>query len=86
MKQVLQKLNSGQTYVIDVPCPKPTEGQALIKTSYTLVSSGTERMLVEFGKSNYIQKAIQQPDKVKMVMDKFLVDGFFLPLMQFVQS
>ena len=35
-----------------------------------MVSAGTERMLVEFGKANWIDKARQQPDKVRMVPDK----------------
>ena len=50
-------------------------GQVLIKTSRTLVSLGTERMLVEFGKANFIAKARQQPDKVKQVLDKMKTDG-----------
>nr|HMQ45403.1 zinc-binding dehydrogenase [Mariniflexile sp.] len=50
-------------------------GHVLIKTTKSLVSLGTERMLVEFGKANFIQKARQQPDKVKMVLDKIKTDG-----------
>ncbi|PKP09959.1 MAG: dehydrogenase [Bacteroidetes bacterium HGW-Bacteroidetes-3] len=40
-----------------------------------MVSLGTEKMLVEFGKANFLQKARQQPDKVKMVLDKVITDG-----------
>ncbi|MEQ1546967.1 bi-domain-containing oxidoreductase [Methyloglobulus sp.] len=47
----------------------------MINTQLSLVSSGTERMLVDFGKSSYIQKAHQQPEKVKMVLDKIQTDG-----------
>ena len=54
----------------EVPAPKVGYGKVLIQTSRTLVSLGTERMLVEFGKANYIEKARQQPDKVKQVLDK----------------
>ena len=46
-----------------------------IKTSASLVSAGTERMLIDFGKGNYLQKARQQPDKVRMVIDKIKTDG-----------
>jgi predicted dehydrogenase/NADPH:quinone reductase-like Zn-dependent oxidoreductase len=50
-------------------------GQLLIRSSRTLVSAGTERMLVEFGKAGWIEKARQQPDKVRMVLDKIKTDG-----------
>jgi len=39
------------------------------------VSAGTERMLLEFGTANILNKARQQPDKVKMVLDKMRTDG-----------
>jgi threonine dehydrogenase-like Zn-dependent dehydrogenase len=55
--------------------PRPSAGSLLIKTSKTLVSAGTERMLVEFGKAGWIKKARQQPDKVKMVLNKISTDG-----------
>jgi predicted dehydrogenase/threonine dehydrogenase-like Zn-dependent dehydrogenase len=75
MKQILQSLKTGTTEVADVPVPKVGRGQLLIKTSHTLVSAGTERMLVEFGKAGWIDKARQQPDKVRMVLDKIKTDG-----------
>ena len=59
----------------EVPAPQVKRGCLLIRTSKSLVSLGTERMLVEFGKSNYLQKAKQQPDKVKQVLDKIKTDG-----------
>ena len=59
----------------EVPVPQVKRGCLLIQTTKSLVSLGTERMLVEFGKSNYLQKAKQQPDKVKQVMDKVKTDG-----------
>jgi len=75
MKQVLQDLRGGQTQVAVVPCPAAGRGQLLIRTTHTLVSAGTERMLVEFGKAGFIAKARQQPDKVRMVLDKIRTDG-----------
>ena len=59
----------------DVSAPRSVPGNNLIKTSTTLVSAGTERMLVQFGKSNLIQKAKSQPEKVKMVLEKAKTDG-----------
>lgn len=75
MKQILQSLKTGATEVADVPCPSVGRGQLLIGTSRTLVSAGTERMLVEFGKAGWIEKARQEPDKVGMVLDKIKTDG-----------
>jgi predicted dehydrogenase/threonine dehydrogenase-like Zn-dependent dehydrogenase len=75
LKQILQSLKSGATEVAEVPCPTVKRGQLLIRTSRTLVSAGTERMLVEFGKAGWIEKARQQPDKVRMVLDKIRTDG-----------
>jgi len=75
MKQVLQNLKDGSTEVADVPCPRAGRGQLLIRSTRTLVSAGTERMLVDFGKAGLIDKARQQPDKVRMVIDKIRTDG-----------
>jgi predicted dehydrogenase/threonine dehydrogenase-like Zn-dependent dehydrogenase len=75
MKQIIQDLKKGNTILEEVPVPKVKTGNVLIKTTHSLVSLGTERMLVEFGKANYIDKAKQQPDKVKMVLDKVKTDG-----------
>jgi len=75
MKQVLQNLKSGETVLEDVPCPRVAPGQILIRTTRSLVSAGTERMLVDFGKANMLDKARQQPDKVRMVLDKVKTDG-----------
>lgn len=75
MKQILQSLRSGATEVADVPAPMPRRGHVLIRTERTLVSAGTERMLVEFGKAGWIAKARSQPDKVRQVLDKVKTDG-----------
>jgi predicted dehydrogenase/threonine dehydrogenase-like Zn-dependent dehydrogenase len=75
VKQILQSLKTGSTEVADVPCPSVRGGQLLIRSTRTLVSVGTERMMVEFGKAGWIEKARQQPDKVRMVLDKVKTDG-----------
>ncbi|MDA9963274.1 bi-domain-containing oxidoreductase [Gammaproteobacteria bacterium] len=76
MKQIFQNLSNGETTLIDVPCPQAIDGHALIQTTKSLVSAGTERMLVDFGKASLINKAKSQPDKVKMVLEKLQTDGF----------
>ena len=75
MKQVLQNLSSGETIVIDGPAPMLSKKSLKIATTVSLISAGTERMLVDFGKSSYLDKARQQPEKVKMVMDKLSTEG-----------
>ena len=75
MKQIIQDLKTGLTILEEVPAPQVKSGYVLIRTTRTLVSLGTERMLVEFGKANLVDKARQQPDKVKQVLDKLKTDG-----------
>lgn len=85
MKQILQSLKTGRTEVAEIPCPFVKDGQILIHTTQTLVSAGTERMLVDFGKANVIDKARQQPDKVKLVLDKVKTDGL-VPTVEAVRN
>lgn len=75
MKQVLQNLKNGITELVDIPSPSIARNTIFIHSTGTLVSAGTERMLVEFGKAGWIEKARQQPDKVRMVLDKIKTDG-----------
>lgn len=75
MKQIIQSFKTGETILEEVPAPLVKKGAVLIQTTRSLVSLGTERMLVEFGKANLISKARQQPDKVKQVLDKIKTEG-----------
>ena len=59
MKQILQSFKTGNTELAEVPAPQVKRGQVLIKTTRSLVSLGTERMLVEFGKASLIQNKEQ---------------------------
>ena len=69
MQQLLQNLNSGKTELVEEPLPRVKEGHVLVRTNVSLISAGTERMLVDFGKAGYLGKAKSQPDKVKQVLD-----------------
>lgn len=80
MKQILQNLGSGETLLADVATPSPGRGQLLIQSSCSLVSLGTEKMLIDFGKSGWIAKARSQPDKVKQVLQKIKTDGLWATL------
>lgn len=80
MKQLLQSLKDGTTQIADIPAPRKSIGQCLIQTSVSLVSAGTERMLIEFGKGSILKKAKSQPDKVKLVVQKAKTDGVLTTL------
>ena len=75
MNQIIQNLNDGKTSLAEVPVPLCNSRSVLIQTTHTLVSLGTEKMLVDFGKGSFLQKAKQQPDKVKEVIAKVKTDG-----------
>ena len=75
MKQIFQDMANGESRLVEAPSPRTKSMHILITTTTTLISAGTERMLVDFGKANLIEKAKQQPDKVKMVLEKVQTDG-----------
>lgn len=75
MRQVVQNLGTGLTKVAEVPCPSVRAGCVLVRTRSSLVSAGTERMLVEFSGAGLIGKARRQPEKVRQVLDKIKADG-----------
>lgn len=75
MKQVLQNMRNGKTTVSEVPIPIPRVGTALVRIAASLVSAGTERMLVEFGEKSLLGKARARPDLVRRVLDKTRREG-----------
>ncbi|MEZ7172923.1 bi-domain-containing oxidoreductase [Sporosarcina sp. OR05] len=75
MKIIQQNLRDGNTEIVTLPIASIKSNEVLIKVEYSIVSAGTERMLVNFSKSNYLQKARQQPEKVKEVINKIKTDG-----------
>ncbi|MEZ8326198.1 bi-domain-containing oxidoreductase [Vibrio splendidus] len=85
MKQILQDMAKGGSNLVEAPAPKVTRGNMLIDTSISLISAGTERMLVDFGKASLLDKARKQPDKVKMVLEKVQTDGLMTTI-EAVQS
>lgn len=75
MKQLIQHLKTGETIIEEVPIPAIMPEHVLIQTTHSLVSTGTEKMLVEFSKANLISKARQNPERVAQVLDKIKTDG-----------
>ena len=77
MRQLIQHLGSGRTELLDVPAPGPRRGRLLVRAQRSLVSLGTERMLVEFGRGGWLSKARQQPEKFRAVLAKVRSEGLF---------
>jgi predicted dehydrogenase len=75
MKQLLQSLSNGAVTAMEAPCPRPGTGEVLVRTHVSLISPGTERMLLDFGKAGWIGKVRQQPEKVRAVIEKTRTDG-----------
>jgi predicted dehydrogenase len=77
MKQVQQNLRNGETNVVEVPVPAPQRGMVLVRTAASIVSAGTEKMVVEFAEKSMLGKARSRPDQVKQVIEKAKREGLF---------
>jgi len=75
MQQVLLNTATGKTSLIEAPVPSLQRGQVLIRTRCTLISAGTERMLVDFGRASMIDKARQTTGQSQDGFDKVRTDG-----------
>jgi predicted dehydrogenase/threonine dehydrogenase-like Zn-dependent dehydrogenase len=85
MKQLLQRFDSGEILLTEVPVPTAGGVQLVVQTRASVISSGTERALVEFSRSSLLDKARQQPDRVRDVINKARTDGV-LPTLQAVRA
>jgi predicted dehydrogenase/threonine dehydrogenase-like Zn-dependent dehydrogenase len=75
MKQVIQSARSGTLALKQVPEPKVRGGAILVRTRASLISAGTERMVIDFAKKSLAGKAKERPDLVRKVVDKARRDG-----------
>lgn len=75
MKQVIQSARTGKLALKEVPAPKVRAGSLLVATRASLISAGTERMVVEFARKSLVGKAKARPDLVRKVIDKARRDG-----------
>lgn len=75
MLQLLQHLGNGTTSLLEVPAPGPRRDAILVESRVSVVSAGTERMLVEFGRSSLFGKVRQQPERVREVWAKLQANG-----------
>lgn len=75
MKQLIQYFKSGKLELIEAPVPNASSTSLVNETFVSLISVGTEKMLLNFGKASFLNKAKQQPEKVQQVLDKIKTEG-----------
>ncbi|MBS1615860.1 MAG: bi-domain-containing oxidoreductase [Bacteroidetes bacterium] len=80
MKQIILPFRNGQPELIEAPVPNLLPGEVLIRNTASVVSPGTERMLIEFGKAGWIGKLRAQPERAQQVLQKMKTDGFLATL------
>ncbi|HGY56898.1 MAG TPA: dehydrogenase [Caldithrix abyssi] len=76
MKQLIQHFRTGQLELVTTVHPMVSSQTLIVAARRSLISVGTEKMLLDFGKASYISKAKQQPDRLKEVFDKIKTEGF----------
>ena len=82
MKQIEQHYRNGRMRVVDVPAPAPGPGAALVRSTVSLISAGTEKQIVELAKASLAGKAMARPDLVRQVIRKAKTEG----VMQTIQK
>lgn len=75
MKQLLQNIRMGESVVTEVPVPAVGPKQVLVQVAASLVSAGTERMVVDFAEKSLIDKARARPDLVRQTVEKAQREG-----------
>ncbi|MGJ3261539.1 MAG: bi-domain-containing oxidoreductase [Rhodospirillales bacterium] len=75
MKQVIQSRKTGKLALKHVPAPKVRGGSLLVRTRASLISAGTERMVIDFARKNLAGKAQARPDLVRKVLEKAKKEG-----------
>lgn len=76
VRQLCLSLGNGNIEIVELPYPTVGPRQVLVRTSSSLLSAGTERMLLDFGRSSLLDKIRQQPERVRDVLQKLRTDGF----------
>jgi predicted dehydrogenase/threonine dehydrogenase-like Zn-dependent dehydrogenase len=75
VKQVIQHLRSGRLELVDVPEPVCRSGGIVVRNTASVISAGTEKMVIDFAGKSLLGKAKDRPDLVKQVLDKVKKDG-----------
>ena len=75
MKVLTQNLKTGNTDILEVPSPSIDSKKIRVINDCSLISTGTESLIVNFGKAGWLNKARQQPDRIKDVINKIKSSG-----------
>src|SRR3974390_2936033 len=75
VKQILQNARTGALDLAEVPAPEPAEGQILVRTAFSVMSPGTEKLALDFARKSLLGKARSRPDLVKQVVRKLQQEG-----------
>jgi predicted dehydrogenase/threonine dehydrogenase-like Zn-dependent dehydrogenase len=76
MKQVIEEMKTGAVRVVATPVPRCGSHQVLVRNAASLISPGTERMLIEMGRKSLVGKAMARPDLVRLAWNKAKREGF----------
>src|SRR6516165_4620032 len=86
MQQIVQNIRSGELRVADVPEPLARSGHLLIANFFSIISAGTEKMVLELAKKSLLGKARERPDHVRRVLQKLRTEGFFNTVRQVLEK
>jgi len=75
MKQILQNARTGGLEIVEVPTPAPGRGQILVRNHFSVVSTGTETLSLEFARKSMLGKARSRPDLTRQVLRKLREEG-----------
>jgi predicted dehydrogenase/threonine dehydrogenase-like Zn-dependent dehydrogenase len=75
MKQIAQNYKSGELVVLDAPAPACQSGGVLVRSLFSLISTGTEMMKLTEAKLSMVGKARARPDQVRKVLDSVAQQG-----------
>jgi predicted dehydrogenase/threonine dehydrogenase-like Zn-dependent dehydrogenase len=75
MKQVIQSYKDGKITLSEVPEPLCKAGGVLVRNCASLISPGTEKMMLEMGQKSLLGKARARPDLVRQAWAKAKKEG-----------
>ena len=76
MRQLVANLQTGELELLEVPGPRPRAGELVVANEWSVVSPGTERMLLGFARASLAGKALREPARVRQALDKVIAQGF----------
>jgi predicted dehydrogenase/threonine dehydrogenase-like Zn-dependent dehydrogenase len=76
MKQVIENMKTGKVEVVEVPVPRCGPKDLLVRSVSSLISVGTEKLMIETGRKSFVGKALARPDLVALALHKAKREGF----------